>query len=246
MPKWDLHGRVALVTGAGTRVGAAIARRLVGAGCDLVVHYATNRAGAEAVVQEARTLGRRAWALRADLCDREQISALAEESLSCTAGRLDVLVHNAANFERVPPAELTAGHWDRAMALNATTPYLLTLKLAGALRAARGTVIAIACTSALKPWTNFLPYATSKAALAHLVKGLAVALAPQVRVNAVAPGAALLPEDYDQAKRGRLLGRIPLGRFGEPDDIGRAVVFLAESDYITGHILAVDGGLSLG
>ena len=106
-------------------------------------------------------------------------------------------------------------------------------------------MIAIACVSATKPWKNFVPYATSKAALLHLVRGLAVAFAPDVRVNAVAPGAAMIPADYGKQKQARLLGRIPLGRFGDAEDVARAVRFLAENDYITGHLLAVDGGLSL-
>lgn len=245
MPKSDLRDRWALVTGGGTRVGAVISRELAEAGCHLLVHYGSNEQGARAVVDDARRLGREASALQADLTDRAAIEALASKVNERTGGGLHVLVNNAANFERVVPEALDPGHWDRAMALNATAPYLLTVALADSLRRTSGSMIAIACVSAVKPWKNFIPYATSKAALLHLVRGLAVGLAPQVRVNAVAPGAAMIPDDYDEAKQARLRRRIPLARFGEPSDVARAVRFLAENDYVTGQLLAVDGGLAL-
>lgn len=233
------------MTGAGTRLGAAIARSLAVAGADLAVHYATSSAGAEAVVEDALRLGRRAAPFQADLQDRAALGALAEAVLAWSEGRLDVLVHNAANFERVPPDALSADAWDRALALNATAPYLLTIALAPALRACRGSVVAITCVSAERPWKNYLPYSVSKAALAHLVRGLAVALAPEVRVNGVAPGTVLPPVTYDEAKLARLRERVPLQRIGEAGDIARAVVFLAENDFITGQILAIDGGASV-
>lgn len=245
MPYVPLTGRVALVTGAGTRLGAAIARALAAAGADVAVHYASSGAGAEAVVAEARALGRRAIALQADLYDRNALAGLARAALDWSSGRLDVLVHNAANFDRVVPDALSAEAWDRAMALNATAPYLLTLELAPALRAHRGVVIAIACVSAKRPWKNYIPYSVSKAALAHLVRGLAVGLAPDVRVNGIAPGTVLPPASYGEDKLARLRERIPLQRIGEAGDIARAVVFLAENDFITGQILAVDGGVSV-
>jgi pteridine reductase len=245
MPYVSLTGRAALVTGGGTRVGAAIARALLAAGADLAIHYASNEAGARAIVDEAGRLGRRATLLQADLTDREGIAALAQRALDGSSGRLDLLVHNAANFERIEPAALSAEAWDRAMALNATAPYLLTLALAPALRASRGAVVAIACTSAERPWKNYLPYSVSKAALAHLVRGLALGLAPEVRVNGVAPGTVLPPPSYGEAQLARIRERIPLQRVGEAGDIARAVVFLAENDFITGQILAVDGGVSV-
>jgi pteridine reductase len=245
MPHVPLTGRAALVTGAGTRLGAAIARSLAAAGADVAVHYASSGDGAAAVVDEARSLGRRAVALQADLHDRGALAGLARSALDWSSGRLDVLVHNAANFERVPPDELTEGAWDRAMALNATAPYLLTLELAPALRACSGSIVAIACVSAERPWRNYIPYSVSKAALAHLVRGLAVGLSPEVRVNGIAPGTVLPPSSYDEATLARLRERIPLRRLGEADDVARAVVFLAENDFISGQILAIDGGASV-
>jgi pteridine reductase len=244
MSALDLHGKVALVTGGGTRLGAAIVRALAAAGCDVVIHHATNGAGAARVAAEVAALGRAAHVLRADLTDRAQIDRLAADALAA-AGRADVLVHNAANFDRVPPAELDGAAWDRAMALNVTAPYLLTLALAPALRAARGSVVALTCVSADRPWKNYLPYSVSKAALASLVKGLALALAPEVRVNAVAPGTVLPPAEYAEAQLDRLRARVPLGRLGEAADVARAVVFLAGNDYVTGQTITVDGGGSI-
>jgi len=209
------------------------------------VHNASSREGAEEVARQAREMGRRAWVVSGDLSCRTDIRTVAEAAKELSGGELDLLVNNAANFERVAPEELSIEHWDRAIALNATAPYLLTLELAGALRAARGSMIAIACLSAARPWKNYVPYSVSKAALAHSVRGLALALAPDVRVNGVAPGAVLIPDDYDADRRRRLKNRIPAGRFGEPEDVARAVVFLAQNDYVTGQILGVDGGLGL-
>ncbi len=244
MPTIVLQGNAALVTGGGTRVGAAIVRALAGAGCDALVHYGHNAEGARAVAADVERLGRKAFLLQADLTDRAQVEALAERAVAA-AGRVDVLVHNAANFERTPPEALSAEAWDRAFALNATAPYLLTLALAPALRRAKGSVVAITCLSATRPWKNYLPYSASKAALANLVDGLAIALAPEVRVNAVAPGVVLPPAGYDEERLARIRERVPLGRIGTAEDVARAVVFLAENDYVTGQTITVDGGRSI-
>jgi pteridine reductase len=240
----DLTGRTALVTGGGTRVGAAISRALASAGCDVLIHYASSASDAREVAADVARLGRKAAVFQADLTDRAELDRLAADTLAY-GGRLDILVHNAANFDRTPPDALTAAAWDHALALNATAPYLLTLALAPALRAARGSVVAITCISAARPWKNYIPYSVSKAALTHLVRGLAIGLAPEVRVNAVAPGTVMPPADYDAHKIARISSGIPLQRVGSPDDVARAVVFLAENDYLTGQILAADGGRSL-
>jgi pteridine reductase len=240
----DLHGKTALVTGGGTRVGAAIARALGSAGCDVIVHHAKSADGARTVAADVERLGRRAFTMQADLTDRAAIASLATRASAAT-GRLDVLVNSAANFERVPLAELSAEAWDRAFALNATAPYLLTLALAPVLRSARGSVTMITCLSASRPWKDYVPYSASKAALANLTAGLALALAPDVRVNAIAPGTVLPPSDYDAEKLARIRERIPLQRFGAAEDVARAVVFLAENDYVTGQTITVDGGRSV-
>ncbi len=241
----ELEGTTALVTGGGKRLGAAIATALAEAGCDLVVHCSSSRSGAEEIARRAASLGRRARVVQADLRSESEQDRLIDATMEFGGGRLGVLVNNAGNFERVEPGMLSREAWDRALLLNATVPYRLTIGLAGALRAERGCMIAVACVSALRPWKNYVPYAASKAALVHLVKGLALALAPEVRVNAVAPGAVLVPDDYEEAKVQALRARIPLQRLGDAGDIARAIVFLASNDYISGQVLAVDGGRSL-
>jgi pteridine reductase len=189
-------------------------------------------------------MGRKAHLLQADLTDRTQVDRLARDALAVRGG-LDLLVHNAANFDRVLPDELSAEVWDRAFALNVTAPYLLTIALAPALRAARGSVVAVTCLSAERPWKNYVPYSASKAALANLVKGFSLALAPEVRVNAVAPGTVMPPADYEEDKLARIREKVPLARLGEAEDVARAVVFLAENDYVTGQTIVVDGGRSI-
>lgn len=245
MPHVALTGRAALVTGGATRVGAAIAHAVAAAGADLLVHYATNTAGARAVVDDAARLGRRAATVRADLTDRAGIELLTQEALAWSGGRLGLLVHNAANFERADPWDLLAEQWDRAMALNAAAPYLLTAALAPALRADSGSIVAIACLSAERPFREHIPYSASKAALVNLVRGLALGLAPDVRANAIAPGAVLLPDGTDEAVRAQAAAKIPLQRIGTAEDVARAVVFLAENDFINGQVLAIDGAASL-
>src|SRR5262249_23247602 len=148
-------------------------------------------------------------------------------------------------WEETPPEKLTAAAWDRCFALNATAPYLLTAALAPALRAARGNVIAITCITAERPMRECIPYAASKAALAHLGRGLALGLAPEVRVNAVAPGTVLPPVTYNADAIEQIRAEIPLLRIGTAEDVARAVVFLLESDFITGQSIATDGGRSV-
>lgn len=239
-----LPAPTALVTGGGTRLGAAIARTLAAAGYDLVVHYATSRAGAEAVADEARGLGRRAIVFGADLRSPSAIDTLVAVVLEFGEGRLDALVHNAGVYERVEPAALDDDALERALDVNLRAPYRLTLRLRAALERARGSVVAITDIAAERPWADHLPYSVSKAALAQLVRGWALALAPSVRANAVEPG-PVLPAQRDLDDGGRLLASVPLGRFGAAEDVARAVLFLVQNDYVTGHALRVDGGRSL-
>ncbi len=245
MPYWDLKGRQALVTGSGGRVGAAIARALAREGCHLLIHCCSNEKGAREVAQDVEVRGCRATVVQADLRNRQDVESLAQSALKAGAGKVDIVVHSAANFERVSPDLLNAPAWDEALALNVTAPYLLTLGLETGLKAAKGIVLGIACVSAFRPWKNYLPYSVSKAALVHWVKGMALAWAPEVRVNGIAPGTVLPPSDYDEETVETLRKRTPLQRLGEADDIARAVVFLCQNDFITGQILAVDGGRSL-
>jgi pteridine reductase len=240
----SLRGQRALVTGAGQRVGQAIALALGTQGMRVAVHYRESRAGAEHTAREIQKSGGEALLLSADLSSRDAARELVDRAVAQLGG-LDLLVASAASFERVPLAEVDDAAWDRSLSLNLATPFALVQQAAPTLRAARGNVVLITCSSATVPMKNYLPYVVSKGALKHLMKTLALELAPEVRVNAVAPGTVMPPPSYDAAAVERLERAIPLGRVGSPQDIATAVVFLASSPFVTGHELAVDGGRSV-
>lgn len=240
----SLRGKRALVTGAGQRVGQAIALALGAEGMHVAVHYRESRAGAEHTAAEIRKHGGSAVTLAADLSERDAARGLVDAALS-TLGGLDLVVASAASFERVALAQVDDAAWDRSLNLNLASPFALVQRAVPALRAARGSVVFVTCSSASVPMKSYLPYVVAKGALKHLMKTLALELAPEVRVNAVAPGTVLPPPSYDQAAIARLERAIPLGSVGSPHDIARAVVFLASSPFVTGHELAVDGGRSV-
>jgi pteridine reductase len=225
--------RVALVTGAGVRVGAAIARHLARHGYAVAAHYHAHRPRGFAA------------ALRADLSAPDGPDDLAAQ-LRRAFGRLDLLVNSAAAFEGRPLARTDAAAFDAQLHLNARAPLLLTRALAPLLRRSGGAVVNVAdIGGGLVAWKGFAAYCASKAALARLTECLALELAPRVRVNAVAPGTVLWPEAYGAARRRELARRIPLGRAGTPEDVAEAVRFLAEAPYVTGAVLPVDGGRRL-
>lgn len=252
----DLEGRAALVTGAGHRLGRAIALGLAGAGCDVLVHYRSSEEGARATCEAIRALGRRAAPLRADLsrpAEIEELFAAVEREVD----GLDVLVNSAASFIRRPFEEIGSEEWDAVLDLNLRAPFLLLRRSAGlmgsapARRRAFGdgddapaAAVNVADLSGLKPWRGYAHHAVSKAGLLHLTRAAALELGPDVRVNAVVPGPILPPRDRndDWARRGE---RLPLGRTGEPEEVADAVVFLARNDFVTGQALVVDGGAEL-
>jgi pteridine reductase len=237
----SLRGKRALVTGAGQRVGQAIALALGAEGMHVAVHYRESREGAEHTAREIRNNGGSAVTLAADLSERDAARGLVDAA-SAALGGLDLLVASAASFERVPLGEVDDAAWDRSLNLNLASPFALVNQALPALRVARGSVIFITCSSASVPMKGYLPYVVSKGALKHLMKTLSLELAPEVRVNAVAPGTVMPPASYDQAAVARLARAVPLGAVGSPRDVARAVVFLASSPFVTGHELAVDGG----
>lgn len=240
----SLSGKRALVTGAGQRVGRAIALELGAAGMHVVVHYHQSRKGAEETAAQITRAGGKASLLSADLSKRDEARRLVDQATS-ELGGLDLLVASAANFERVALGDVDDAAWDRSLNLNLASPFALVQRAVPALRAARGSVVFITCSSATVPMKSYLPYVVSKGALRHLMKTLALELAPEVRVNAVAPGTVMPPESYDAAAIQRLERAIPLARVGSPEDIARAVAFLARAPFVTGHELAVDGGRSV-
>ena len=236
---------VALVTGGGVRVGRAIALSLAESGYDLVVSYNNSPAGAAEVASAVRRNGRRVHAVRADLSREGDVVHLASVAAE-RFGRLDLLVNSAATFVANDLLEVTAEEWDAVMAVNLRAPFLLVRETAEMLREARGAVVNIVDLSALRPWTSHPHHSVSKAGLLHLTKVMALALAPEVRVNAVAPGDVLPPAHFSAADIERTRRRVPLARIGTPDDVASAVRFLATADYVTGEVIVVDGGLGLG
>jgi pteridine reductase len=230
-----------LVTGGARRVGREIALAFAQTGARIAVHYHRSADDAQATREQIARAGGTAWCLRADLSDRDETRNLVDEAIAVLGG-LDVLVVNAAGYERVTLDDLDDPAWDRMIELNLTSPLLLAKRAASALRESRGSIVFLTCASATTPFRNHLPYVVSKGALRHLMRVLALELAPDVRVNAVAPGTVLPPDDLDRTALPRLRGSIPLQHFGTPRDVAQAVLFLANSPFVTGHELMVDGG----
>lgn len=238
----DLNGKVALVTGGAVRVGKAIALALARAGADVVINYHSSADAAVATAAEIEALGRRALAIRADVAQGRQVQALVDEAVA-RLGRLDVLVNSASLWRRTPWAELDEAAWDQLVDIALKGPFLCAKAAAPHLAAhGDGAIINIVDLSAFVPFPNFMPHSAAKAGLVNLTYSLAMELAPAVRVNAVAPGPVLPPPDYTEAQIQAAARRTLLGRWGTPEDVAQAVVFLAQAPYITGVVLPVDGG----
>jgi pteridine reductase len=225
--------KVALVTGAGIRVGEAIARALARDGWTVAAHHRTHRPRGFAAV------------LQADLATPDGPGRLAA-AFRGAFDRLDLLVNSAAGFEAIPLADTDAAAFDALMHLNARGPLLLVRALAPLLARSGGAVVNVADVGGgLVPWKGYAAYCASKAALVRATECLALELAPRVRVNAVAPGTVLWPEGEPAARRRALERRIPLGRAGTPADVAEAVLYLARAPFVTGAVLPVDGGRHL-
>ncbi len=239
----DLRGKTALVTGGARRVGRAIVLELAAAGADVVVHCRTSQAEAEATCAAARARGVRAAVVRGDLSDRADLDRIARAAESAF-GELAVLVNSASIFFSTPVDALTAATWERILAVNLKAPSLLALRLGNAMRQRDGGVIVnIGDWSGLRPYRDYLPYCVSKAGIVALTAALAKALAPAVRVNCVAPGPVLPPDEYSAAERAQLAQLTPLKRLGSAEDVARMVRFLVtEADFSTGGIYLADGG----
>ena len=236
----------ALVTGAARRVGAAIAAHLHESGYRVAVQYRTSAAEAQRLVEGLN--GRRAnsaLALSADLADDRSSRQLIERAEGWHGG-LDLLVNNASDFYPTAVGTITSDDWDQLFASNARGPLFLSQAAAAPLRLARGSIVNVADIHAERPLRHHTVYCMAKAALVMMTRSLALELAPEIRVNAVAPGAILWPErEISDDDRRLTLGRVPLARLGNPRDIARAVAYLAGEPYVTGQVLAVDGGRSL-
>jgi len=258
----NLQGKKAIVTGGGKRVGRAIAMQFAEAGCDVAIHYHASKPEALEVAATINSMGRRAFVVYGDLnCEDEwrRIIDVAATDL----GGLDILVNNASVFspdpdpdpdldpDRTPTPNCCDGldnsRWERTHRINALAPAALSHYARPYLEKGDGGVIVnLSDISAGKPWPGYLAYCSSKAALNSITTGCAKAFAPKIRVNAIAPGIAIFPDDYDSTLRKKLVDRVPLLREGTPPEVAKLVRFLCEDgDYITGQIIAIDGGRSL-
>ena len=237
---------VALVTGAGRRVGARIARELHAAGMSVAVHCHRSREEAErlrAALEAARPGS--AAVVAADLLEPGAADAVVAAAAECW-GRLDVLVNNASTFYPTPVGEVTEAEWRDLVGSNLAAPFFLAQAAAPLLRAARGCIVNITDVYAHRPLAGHPVYSAAKAGLVMLTRALALELGPDVRVNSISPGAGLWPEN-DDPDRERIIEEIALKRSGDPGDIARAALFLVrDAPYVTGHDLAVDGGRLLG
>lgn len=252
-----LDGQVALVTGASTGIGRATALALAEAGADVLVHYSSSESEAQAVVDTVVRMGRRAKALQADFADRASPARLAEAA-EAAWGRVDVLVNNAGWVEAAIDARTEGGDfghhlpaWDKAFDVNLRAPYELTWRLAQGMRARkRGGVVNVASVAGMYALTDAPLYSLTKAALIHFTRQAALMYAPHVRVNAVAPGWTATGFGGGHIRDGEFQRQvsksIPLARVAEPEEIARAIVFLADggaSTYVNGAVLTIDGGM---
>lgn len=237
----DLDGKVALVTGAGTRVGRAIAVALGKAGMRVGVHYYGSEKGARQTVDEIVATGSEARTLPGDLTDPATGPRVVEH-MSKVFGGLDVLVNSAAVMLRTPVGEVLVEDWDAMFALNLRAPFFLSQSAARAMKDRGGVIINIADLAGFEAWRNYVPHSITKAGVVQMTRALAHALAPKIRVNAIAPGAVLLPEGVTPEFRDKLISTTPLGRIGSPEDVAQAVIYLISADFVTGETLIVDGG----
>ncbi len=240
LPASEKPRQTALVTGAGRRVGRAIAVALGARGMRVAVHYHGAEAGARETVREIERAGGAGVTVRADLRKAGAPAQLVREAVD-RLGSLDVLVNSAAVMIRTPFDDVTEEVWDEIFALNLRAPFFCA-QAASRRMPDGGVIINIADLAAFESWTGYIPHGASKAGVVHMTRALAKRLAPRLRVNAIAPGAVLLPDEWTAADAERLIGTTPLARLGSPDDVTQAVLYLIDADYVTGQTIIVDGG----
>jgi pteridine reductase len=233
----EIAGRIALVTGAGKRVGRALAVGLARAGARVAVHFHASTAGALETVAAIRDAGGNARAFSADLADPHAAGTLVD-SVADTLGGLDILVNSSGIMQRVALADVTPANWDTTFAVNLRAQFF-TSQAAARRMMNGGVIVNMADLAAFEAWTEFIPHCVSKAGVVALTQALAHALGPRIRVNAIAPGAVLLPDGFDGT---RLVSTTPLKRLGSPDDVVQAMLYLIAADYVTGETIMVDGG----
>lgn len=239
----ELHGKVALVTGGGRRVGRVLALALAGRGASVAVHYNESDKGAREVADSIAKQGGRARTFSADLTQPEAPATLVRQ-VADAMGSLDVLINSAAVMIRTPFGEVDVQHWDEIFALNLRAPFFLSQAAAPHLRRATGggAIVNIADLAAFETWPAYIPHGLAKAGVVRMTKSLARVLAPEVRVNGIAPGTVLLPENFSEKDAAHLTETTPLKREGTPEDVASAMLFLLDADYLTGETIIVDGG----
>jgi pteridine reductase len=237
----ELAGKVALVTGAGRRVGRAIAVALGSRGMQVAVHFNASEKEAAESVRLVEDAGGTARSVGMDLSEPDTPARLVDWTAR-TFGAIDVLVNSAAVMLRMPFGEVTPEQWEAVMSLNLRTPFFLAQAAAPHLRSRHGAIVNIADLAAFETWPGYLPHGISKAGVVYLTRALARVLAPEVRVNGIAPGSVLLPDNWNEEDASRLNRTTPLERLGSPADVTRTLLFILDSDYLTGETIIVDGG----
>ncbi|MEN6415858.1 MAG: SDR family oxidoreductase [Armatimonadota bacterium] len=242
MSKGNIIGKTALITGAAKRIGRAISLALADEGANIIVHYNTSRSDADNLALELSGHGVSAWTLQADFANPEEYKSVIRNAIDL-AGTLDILVNNASIFPREDMSNVSFESFQNNMQVNAWAPFVLARSFADEMK--RGKIINMVDSRVTSTdWTH-VGYIWSKHVLHAMTEMMALAYAPNITVNAIGPGLILPPPGYDQSYIDALSGTVPLKRHGDPDDIAEAVVFLLRSDYITGHMIFVDGGRHL-
>jgi pteridine reductase len=237
----ELRDRIALVTGAGRRVGRAIATALGARGMHVAVHYNGSAEGARETAADIQRAGGKATLFQSDLSNPSAPTALVDE-VAHTLGGIDVLVNSAAIMQRTPLESVTPAEWDATFAINSRAPFFASIAAHRHMASKGGAIVNIADLAGLETWPAYIPHGLSKTVVVQMTKSLAKTLAPAVRVNAVAPGVIMLPEGWKEDVGERLRKTTPLKRLGSANDVAGAVIYLVEADYVTGETLVVDGG----
>lgn len=241
----NVENKVALVTGGARRVGKAIATTLAQSGARVIITYHTSAKDAATTVAEIERLGRQATAVPCDQRDLGAIDRLFDQ-LRLEVDRLDLLINSAAIMERKPALEITPDDWSRVMDTNLRGPFFMAQRAAQwMLTTGGGSIVNIADLSALHPWPSYLTHTISKSGLVAMTQALALALAPSIRVNAIAPGMVLKPAGWSDKRWGKMSAALPMQRSGTAEDVAEAVLYCVRSDFMTGQVIVLDGGRSL-
>lgn len=234
---------VALITGSSHRIGACIARHLHQQGYRIIIHYHSSSEAAQNLVDELnQQIAGSATSLKANLSEPEEITQLAKQAVRCF-DQLDLLVNNASRFFATPMGDVTVAQWENLVNTNLRAPFFLAQALQHELAASHGCIINITDVYGHRPLEHHPVYSMTKAGLIMLTKSLSKEMGPDIRVNGVSPGAIIWPDnDLSDKRKSEILDRTSLQRIGGPDDIAETVAFLAKADYVTGQIIAVDGG----